>query len=255
MSSKQYETDEDEINIKEIFRTLYRYKISIIFIVIVVTLYAAIFAYFKPNIYTAHASIEVGMESRNGGSLGNQDILSMATSSGYVAPDTEMEIIKSRFLSTQALESVDFSHHYYTTIKLREIELYKSSPFDVNMSKGYELSFVLYPYNEKSYRVEVEGVDEDTKKEWQETKIYKYGEEAKSKHYAFKLNLKEGKTLDNPSYRFVVLSEGFVTGSMSVSMAGKFSSILVISYSDNVPLRAQEYTNALAEAYISQSIY
>jgi len=38
-------------------------------------------------------------------------------------------------------------------------------------------------------------------------------------------------------------------------LVGKFSNIIEISCNDNVALRAQEFANALAQAYIAQSIY
>ncbi len=258
MSTRRYEVDEDEIDLKEIFRTLNHYKNSIITITILFTLFAAVYAYFKPNIYSATVTVEVGMESAYGGYAG-QDILSKATSPGYITSDTEMEIIKSRFLSTQALQSVDFSHRYYTTVRLREIELYKSSPFDINLTEGYNLSFMVYPYSEEKYRIKVKGIDENTKKEWEENKIYSFGEQAASEHYAFTLTPKKDKVLGNDNYRFVVLDKestvASAQGGVSVSLAGKFSSILAINYSDNVPLRAQEFANALADAYIAQSVY
>ena len=256
MSSKRYEVDKDEIDFKEAFRTLRHYKSSIILITIAATLFAVAFAYFKPNIYLATATVEVEIGKASGGS-DNQDILSMATSPDHAT--SEIEIIKSRFLSTQALQSVDFSHRYYTTVRFREIELYKSSPFDVNLTKGYKLSFMVYPYSKERYRIEVKGVDARTKKEWEENRIYSFGEQAVSEHYAFTLTPKKDKVLGNDNYRFVVLDKestvASARGAIIVNTTGEHSNILRISYSDSVPLRAQEFANALADAYIAQSVY
>ena len=98
------------------------------------------------NIYKASATVEVGLGQR---SYGSQDMLAMAMDPGTMNADTEMEIIKSRFLTEKALKDVDFSHRYYTTRRYKEIELYKDSPFEVGMLKGYGISFELIPVDEK----------------------------------------------------------------------------------------------------------
>ena len=256
MGIRQYETEEDEFNIKEIFLTLYRHKISIILITIIFTLFAAIHAYFKPNIFSATTTVEIGTE-RSGGKA--EDILAMASTSGRINTDTEIQIIKSRFLAEQATQNIDFAHRYYTTVRLREIELYKSSPFDVNLTKGYNISFLLYPYDNESYRIEAKGVDKDSGEAWKYAKIHRYGEKVSNNHFTFTITRKEGEELKNSEYRFVVLSETSAASSamsgVSVRKLGKYSNIMAISYSDRVPLRAQEFVNALADAYIAQSVY
>ncbi len=48
---------------------------------------------------------------------------------------------------------------------------------------------------------------------------------------------------------------GSAKGGISVKRLGRYSNILAISYRDGVPLRAQKFTNTLADAYITQSFY
>jgi len=153
--------DEDEIDLKEVFRTLNSYRWMIVSFVILFTLGAGIFAYFKPNVYQATSSVEVGIEP--GGFAGGQDILALATESGSMNADTEMEIIKSRFLSEKVLKEVNFSHKYYTTRRLKEVELYKDSPFIVGMNKGYDVSFDFYPVDKKTYRLVVKDAEDENK--------------------------------------------------------------------------------------------
>ena len=131
MNKDNIEIDEDAIDIKEVFRTIYRYKMMIILLVILFGAASSYYAYFKPNVYQASTTVEVGIE----GGYGARDMLSMATESGSMNAETEMEIIKSRFLSRRALKEVDFSHKYYTTRKFKEIELYEDAPFEVGMLK------------------------------------------------------------------------------------------------------------------------
>ena len=54
----------DEIDLKEVIKTILRYKYSIIFITLIFMLGSAVFAYIQPNIYSSATTIEL-MESKN----------------------------------------------------------------------------------------------------------------------------------------------------------------------------------------------
>ena len=49
----------DEIDLKEVFKTIFRYKYSILLITLLFMIGSAIFAYVKPNIYSASSTIEL----------------------------------------------------------------------------------------------------------------------------------------------------------------------------------------------------
>jgi len=240
----QTETDE-EIDIKEIFRILYRYKFMIIFLLILFGTTSSYIAYFKPNIYQASSTVEVGIEDAGG------DMLNMAMNTGGMNGDTEMEIIKSRFLTEKAMKTVNFSHFYYTTRNFKEIELYEDAPFEVGMLKGYGISFDFYPVDEKSYRLAVKEAVTSTGAIWSYDEILLYGKEIDTEY--FHLNIIKTKEAEDAQYRFRISKQKSLQGSVSVSLVEN-STILEISYTDNVPLRAQEYVNSLAEAYIAQNV-
>ncbi len=253
MNTHRVEIDEDEIDIKEVFRTIYRYRYMILLFVIVFTVSSGFYAYFQPNVYKASATVEVGLGQR---SYGSQDMLAMAMDPGTMNADTEMDIIKSRFLTEKALKDVDFSHRYYTTRRYKEIELYKESPFEVGMLKGYGVSFDLIPVDEKQYRLVVEEAEDKNGNVWSYNEVLTYDKEIVTEH--FHLNVIKTSEPQDAAYRFVVIDPevigSFVQEGVSVSQKSKYSTILDISYSDNVALRAQEFANALAAAYIEQNI-
>jgi len=252
MNTDNLQIEDDAIDIKEIFGTIYRYRFMILSLVILSTLISGYYAYFKPNIYQASATVEVGLDRRGSG----QDVLAMAMDSGSMNADTEMEIIKSRFLTEKALEEVDFSHHYYTTRRLKEIELYKESPFQVGMLKGYGISFGLIPVDEKSYRLVVEEAKDTYGKSWSYDEVHAYDQEIVTDH--FHLNVTKTNKPKDSEYRFTVvdpkLVSRYVQGGVSVRQKSRYSTILEISYADNVALRAKEFANALARAYIQQNV-
>jgi len=239
--------DEDEIDIKELFRVLYRYKYMIITFVILFGIASGYIAYFKPNIYRASSIVEVGMQKNSG-----DDILSMAMEPGTMNADTEIGIIQSRFLAKKALEHVDFSHRYFTVRDFREIELYKDSPFKVGMLKGFDTTFKLYGIDKEHYRLVVDEATDKNGKEWSYDKKHTYGQEVVTTH--FHLNVAKMDTFSDAFYTFIVTQKNEPLEDVKVSQTTKRSNLLKISYEDNVPLRAQEYANALANAYIEQNI-
>ncbi|WP_309496559.1 polysaccharide biosynthesis tyrosine autokinase [Sulfurovum sp.] len=247
MHSNNDAIDRDEIDIKEVFRTIKQYWFMIISIVIIFAVASAYYAYFKPNIYSTSATVEVGLGQRS-----QQDVLSMAIESGSMNAMTEIEIIKSRFLAEKALKKVNFTHRYYTTRNFKEIEVYTDAPFQVGMLKGYGISFDFYPIDEKSYRLSVSNAVDINGISWDYDETLSYGKEVETEY--FHLNIRRTKSPEDNKYRFVIAEKGSPQGGVAVSQRGRYSTILQVSYTDNVALRAQEYTNALTEAYIEQNI-
>ena len=78
MSENRYvEIEEDEIDLKEIFRVILKYKYTIILTALLSLLIAGVYVYFKPNIYKATATVEVS--SKNKSAIGG-DIFSLSSS-------------------------------------------------------------------------------------------------------------------------------------------------------------------------------
>ena len=255
MNTNQTDIDESEIDIKELFNSLYRQKFIILFFIIVSTAIGGYIAYFKPNVYVASTTVEVGVE-RYGRSHDTGDVLNRAMDPGASSSETEMGIIRSRFIADKAAKDVDVLHRYYTTNKFKEYELYKNSPFEVGMIKGYGISFEVYPLNKDMYRLKVEEQVDKYGHKWSHSKVHPYGQEVHTKH--FHLNVVKRKDFRYDKYRFVVFNPkdrgSIAQRGVSVRQLTKYSALLVISYTDNVALRAKEFTNALAKAYIEQNI-
>ena len=58
MNTNSMHIEEDEIDIKEVFRTVYRYMILLF--VVLFTTDSSYYAYFQPNVYKASTTLEVG---------------------------------------------------------------------------------------------------------------------------------------------------------------------------------------------------
>ena len=221
-------------------------------LVILFGMASSYYAYFQPDEYEATATVEVGMEQRGS----SKDALSAAMSPGIMNAATEMEIIRSRKLSGRILKKVDFAHRYYTTKRFKEVELYKDSPFQVAMNKGFDISFDLHPVNAEHYRLVVTDAKDENETAWGYDEILPYDKEIVTEH--FHLNIIKSSAVQEVKYRFVVMNpediRDIVQERVSVSQPSEYATILEISYTDNIALRAQEAANALAEAYLKQNI-
>jgi len=243
--------EEDSVDIKNIFSSIMNHKWLILLIVLISTLISGYIAYFTQDIYRASVTVEVGLAQRSG--YFSRDILSRATSSSAVTPDTEIEIIKSRFLAKKAQQKVDKRHHYYAYIKYKNIELYKNSPFVVGMNSGYGIHFELYPMDKKHYRLVVKDLIQDGDKKVDYDKVLEYDKEVVTPY--FHINILAVDKFKESKYSFVIDNPSVVNvGAVSAKPTSKYSAIIRINYEDNVALRAKEYVNALASSYIEQNI-
>ena len=133
----------DEIDLKDVFKTIFRYKYSIILITLLFMIVSTIFAYSKPSIYSASSTIEL-MENKK--SASTTDFMLQAFDGASANVDKEIQVFKSRFLAQKVFSYLNLKTRYFTSHNFREIELYKNSPFVVTSTSA--------PYLSIDFRVE-----------------------------------------------------------------------------------------------------
>lgn len=250
------QTDEEEIDLRQVIGTLYRHRWAILMFTLLGVVISAVSAYFKPNIYQAQSTVEIQVKNPWGWG-GRQDAVSSALSGGSASSlDTEMEIIRSRFVTAKALKKVDFSHHYFIRKNFKQLELYKDSPFTVEMAKGFGTLFHLYPIDEDRFRLE--GTYNSGGKEKTYNQIHRYGKEIHTKNFVLVVRHKPGIKMSENEYLFRIDNpKGLATTihkRVSTSPVSKRATLIKISFQDTVPLRTQEFVNALTQAYLRQNI-
>jgi capsular exopolysaccharide synthesis family protein len=261
-----------ENDLKEIMRTLVRHKISIIVLSIFFTVGAALFSYFKPDIYSTEVSMEL---SAKGSDILSTDIMAQALGDSGANLSNEIMIIQSRFLASKALDYLDIGTRYFTKKNLREVELYKNSPFIVSSSyldkKLYGRKFSVIPIDSERFKLQL-----DTPgglKNWimnllrsynilpqidikpiTHSGIHYYNEEIVTPW--FKLTLQKLYDPTLPEYSFSIVPNkdmwGFIQGKVKASATD--GSIVKIKIEDTNPLRAQEIANSIAHSYLNQEI-
>ena len=246
---------EYEVDLKKIVTIFFRFRYMIASFTLIGALVAFVIGYFKVNIYQATTTVEV--QVRSWFSSANKDPRANALTGEMVSNiNTEMEIIKSRFVAQKALTKVDFSHRYYVRKGLLEKELYKNSPFKVDLRLGYGRIFHLYPVSENSFRLETKITVDGEKRNF--SQIFTYGERISNLFFDLTVNRDRQYSMNAKEYRFVVLDpKGLaetVSGRISVAPVSRRSTILGISFRGTVPLRVREFSIALAEVYLNQSV-
>ena len=188
--------EEDEIDLREVLKTLLKHKFKIVLVTLLFTIGSAIYAYLQPDVYQATTTLELKPESQS--KANSNDILSLAlTGAGDVNPETEIDKIKSRTNISSALENVDFTHRYYVEKLYKKRELYKDSPFTVLLGEGENILFTIHPVDKTNYRIEAKVIDPKTDKEMKVDKLATYGVNVKGPGYDFTLKLKDGAELDS----------------------------------------------------------
>ena len=106
----------DEIDLKDLFKTIMKYKYIIALFAIIFTLAAAVFAYVKPSVYSSFATIEL-QEEKN--SFNADDALKQAFSGGAVNVENQIQILKSKSLQDKAIRELFLKTRYFTVKNYR----------------------------------------------------------------------------------------------------------------------------------------
>jgi len=261
---------EEEIDLKEVIVGLFLYKKSMAVIVSVIFLISVFVAYSKTDIYQAELTLQT---QDSPSSRGQNDFLAAAIGlpSGNLA--NEISVLKSRFIAKKVLEQVQLGTRYYIPSGLKTIELYKNSPFKVRTEMiseslvGY--SFEFRPIDERHFLLRLSPtlgmrvgafLGSSTARGMLNTTNYqeigKYGE--KITNPLFQLTITKEGEMSSRDYTFTIVPNetmyGIIQSGISVSMGSDQGSILSISYQDNVPQRAQDILNVVAEVYEKQSV-
>jgi capsular exopolysaccharide synthesis family protein len=263
---------EDEIDMKEIFATIGRYKVSITVITLVALFMVVIYAYLSTNIYQADLTMQIQSQSKNGLSgNGQEDFISQALIAQEDNVDNEIAILQSNFIAKKVLEKVQIGTRYYEQKHLRKTELYKSSPFTVDVlsiSKpllGYK--FYVHSVDENHFSLTILpslsmklrsffGLVSANEKINYFSQIFAYSTQINNPLFSVILN--KNAEMENEDYFFTILPDDLIVSdiqsSLSVTKVTDKSNTLLLSYEDNIPQRAQEVLNAIADAYKEQNI-
>ena len=175
---------------------------------------------------------------------------------------TEVEVLKSRYLFEKALQKLDFFVEYYRTTDLRTEELYHACPFKVDYTitdnSFNEQSFDFKYLGGNRYKIYYTIKDKDFERE------ARIGEKISEKEWTITVAKDAGhKTISKSgladTYRFIIynkeaLAQKMMNRDYLVRAVDKDVNIIKIYYQHAVPEKAMLLVNAIAEAYLEQGL-
>ena len=250
MNSTQKKSLNYENYIVELFKTILPYKWSIFAITIIAILLAKYYLYFIPSTYESYAIIKVKVNNNIPTTDVFRDSLNQTNTSGI---KQEMVTLKTYKTNKRALEKIDLKTQYFKTEKYKVIELYNNSPIKIHGFKNLKSStvghyFILHPKKDGFTLSIKDGV---------ESSLYPFNKEVKTPYFIGTVD----KILDfsrditfkiNGNSRYIY--ENLIRGRLSISQIDPSANLIKVSFQDPIPERANEYIDALVDAYIELSI-
>ena len=164
----------------------------------------------------------------------------------------EIEILKSKPLTRDALDSLNFDVSYYSKGRIKTIEEYRTLPFVIHYDKShpqpYDQEWRLTFYEGNQFSVSKAG------EEVQESPIrFRPDGWIESSQYRFKLEFKNYTDLAGKTYYFKIHSTENLIDSfqsrLNVTYLKAFSSIAVLTLTTDVPQKGVDFLNKLLEVY------
>ena len=176
---------------------------------------------------------------------------------------TEVEVLKSRYLFEKALQKLDFFTEYYTTNDMQAEELYHTCPFivDYNISDNNfnKQAFDFKYLSNGRYKINYASIDKEIEKE------ARLGESISDSGWSITIsqdssfNKKTSPHGLSDHYRFIIyskdaLAQKLMSKDYQVRAVDKDVDIIKIYYQHAVPEKAMKLVNAVAEAYLEQGL-
>jgi capsular exopolysaccharide synthesis family protein len=261
-------SSEEEVDLKEIFAILLRYKKSIIFISFIALLIGGMYAYFQVTIYKSQLSVQI-LKKQDSDTLMKKALGTKTNNMG-----NEVAILRSRFIALKTLEKLNIGTQYFVYKNLKTVELYKNAPFVVYPESIDERligsKIDITPLDKKTFNLSIKpsfsakmkirlrsflgNVAKDDKPIYF-SKTFTFGQKIKNDLFSIRV-INHDSTVGTVyafSYTPKEQMYGKIQSSLRVGGSDK-SSILYLTYEDNIPWRAKEILNALIAAYVEQSI-
>lgn len=171
---------------------------------------------------------------------------------------TEVEVLKSRYLFEKALEKLDFFVEYYRQDDMHSVELYHNAPFSVDFNITSQ-NFNQQEFDFKHLGGERIRISYNDGKQTLE-KNARFGEVIKGKDWSVTINkrkVKESAFADN--FQFIIYSKEALAQKMMntdyiVRAVDKDVNIIKVYYKHPVPEKAMKMVNAISQAYLEQGL-
>ena len=244
---------EDNINLIAIFHNFYRYKWSVLGILISIVVLTFFYTKQLTPIYSSHILIDIeNYQKSEINSLFRNNINTNIDKEAL--SNHEVEILKSRYIISKTLDKIDLSKRFFIQKRWRDQEIYKEQiPFNLkfkNLSlKKDSFDFILEEIDKENFKLIIQNSDRKTK----DIKRYKYGKLIQKQNYELNITKKTPqKSLVGIKYKIKIETDRdkLITQILNnLSIQQSAYGLLSIDYEDNIPQRAKDILNQLILSY------
>jgi capsular exopolysaccharide synthesis family protein len=270
MSEQDIYTQNDDIDVKEIFRTLNNYKWSIVVITIISIITASIYLYFQQPIYSSYAIIKV--KTKESTKNINNNILNPISGPDTANVKEDMALIKTFYINDQALKlgRVNYTVQYYENRHNKSVEITKLIPIKVTDIEILDKKFLgrklTIIQKDNGYIIKIKhSILEKLKaklfnrslKQIKQKKPFAYNTIISTPYFKIKVIrlANYAKAIDvkiNQENRYIY--ENIIKDNLKVTQLEDDISLIKISYKDNIQSRGLLYINSLTDSLIKESI-
>lgn len=272
----QYQEDET-FDLKDIIIKVISYWYLFVLGVIIALALGYIYIRYTPKVYQTSATVFI-KEDKMG--IDPTSMMTGLTFKSSINLDNEISILKSFSLTERTLKELDFFNvSYYVTGRLATRELYKETPFNVELDYDtlqvtghkYEIIFI----DNEHYKLRTtEGLYPSYSYEMNQTispimispteNIYSFGEWVNNGYNKFRIilnsNFDPTPKVDEKNYAkysFVINSRLSLAAEMrniSIAQTTKTSSVLMLTIQGHNPAKITDYLNQLLEEYMERNL-
>ena len=266
-NEQQYNELDEEIDILAYVRLLLSKWYWIVLSCIICLFLAFFINRYATKVFQANSSIMIVEKEDALGSMSSLLKEFGSAAGGKTNIDNQIGILQSYSLIRKTLESLDFQVSYFNHGRVHDVEIYKASPFVVDLDTSYN------DYNDKNkYKPEYIDILIISDDEYRLTierdsvtinKTMYWGEQYQDSTYKFTLRKAENFDMENfkdkrMNFRFIINNYNNLTKvyqkNLVVEASSKKGTIVNLNIKDNVPEKATDFLNGLVNECINQDL-
>lgn len=240
-------------------------------ILFIALLFGIFYAYFSIPVYKTYVSLEVDVTKGLNTTAKLGDLLSSLKEPVVSDIETEMDVLRSKFLVEKAVSAIDMEIRYFQKDFLKTTEFYHDAPFRLKEAKVfnpeiYAEQFEVKRIDERSFFLSFQSSWLDKVKNFIFQKknifekyvgVYAFGQTIENKDFSFTID--KVMDINGDTYYFQFTNKAFlieeIRKKLTIKPASSRSSVIKVEYEDVIPMRLKAFLNALASEYIKQNIH
>ena len=240
--------EESGLDIKKITYAFLRNWIWFLLSTFVCLLMAFLYLRYSTPVYKIHGKVLI-KDDKNSQSIDPQDLLSELNIFNSVNNvDNEKEVLQTYFMFKKVVDELNLNVNYFAIGNIKSSELYKNSPFNVNViylkdslpKQTFDLN---YSNDRSSFTINSDSLNSR----------FKYYDTIKTKDVVFVISPTSIPPNETLSYQFTISDVSIAAQDylkkISFNVTDKQASVIEIELQETVPRKGEDFINKLYEIY------